>query len=314
MINVEFKSVLELVRAFPTQEVCIKHLEELRWNGNVVSPFDETSKVYKCAGNKYKCKNTGKYFNVCTSTLFDNTKIELPTWFLAIYLITAHKKGISSLQLSRDLNVTQKTAWFMNHRIRNCFGITDEIEGGEKMGGEGVVVEVDETYVGGKTKNMSNKKRKQLKDKSISRTDNKTAVMGFVERANDIRLTAVAQGGNMPDLVRDNVDTTSVLMTDSANTYFKLGKEYAHHGVVDHTKNEYCRDGIYHTNTVEGAFSLFDRMVIGIYHSISPKHLQKYLNEFSFRYNSRKSTECSRFNFMLANSENRLTYKTLIAK
>lgn len=138
MINVDFKSVTELLNTFPTQEVCIKHLEELRWNYSVVSPFNSNSKVYKCAGNKYKCKNTGKYFNVCTATLFDNTKIELPTWFLAIYIITGHKKGISSLQLAKDLNVTQKTAWLMNHRIRNCFGITDSIDGGEKMGGERV--------------------------------------------------------------------------------------------------------------------------------------------------------------------------------
>ena len=147
MINTEFKSVIELIKAFPTQEICINHLEQLRWNGNVVSPFDATSKVYKCAGHKYKCKNAGKYFNVCTNTLFDNTKIELPTWFLAIYLVTGHENGISSLQLAKDLNVTQKTAWFMNHRIRNCFGIIDKIDG-EKMGGEGVVIEVDEKAIG----------------------------------------------------------------------------------------------------------------------------------------------------------------------
>src|ERR1700712_903713 len=115
MINLEFKSIRELIAAFPDEQTCINHLETLRWNGNVVSPFDEASKVYKCAGNKYKCKNTGKYFNVRTATLFDNTKVELATWFLAIYLITGHKKGISSLQLAKDLNVTQKTAWFMNY-------------------------------------------------------------------------------------------------------------------------------------------------------------------------------------------------------
>src|ERR1700679_3758378 len=111
MINFDFKSVIELVKEFPTKQVCIDHLEQLRWNGNVVSPFDATSKVYKCAGHKYKCKNTGKYFNVCTSTLFDNTKIELSIWLRAIFLITEYKHGISSLQLAKDLNVTQKTAW-----------------------------------------------------------------------------------------------------------------------------------------------------------------------------------------------------------
>ncbi len=314
MINFEFKSVIELVKAFPTQQICIDHLEQLRWNGNVVSPFDATSKVYKCAGNKYKCKNTGKYFNVCTSTLFDNTKIELPTWFLAIYLITAHKKGISSLQLSRDLNVTQKTAWFMNHRIRNCFGIADEIEGGEKMGGEGVVVEVDATIVGGKVKNMSNSKRKEIKDKVRGINDNKTVVLGIVERSNKIKMQVVPANMGEKELMKLNVDCGSVIMTDSALAYNTVGKEYAHHGTVDHSKGEYAREGIYHINTLEGGFSLLDRMIIGIYHTVSAKHMQKYLNEFCFRYNSRENSDCNRFKMMLSNTENRLTYKSLIAK
>jgi transposase-like protein len=134
MIKADFKSVSELTEAFPTQQICIDHLEQFRWNGNIVSPFDGTSKVYNCAGNKYKCKNTGKYFNVCTATLFDNSKIKLPTWFLAIYLITAQKKGISSLQLAKDLNVTQKTAWFMNQRILNCFAINQAKNSRESIG------------------------------------------------------------------------------------------------------------------------------------------------------------------------------------
>lgn len=122
MINIEFKSISELIKTFPNEHTCIEHLEKLRWNGNVVSPFDKTSKVYTTARG-YKCKNTGKYFNVRTATLFDNTKIELQSWFVAIYLVTGHKKGISSLQLGYELNVTQKTAWFMLQRIRNCFNI-----------------------------------------------------------------------------------------------------------------------------------------------------------------------------------------------
>ena len=313
MINIEFKSVRELIKAFPDEQTCINHLEQLRWNGNVVSPFDATSKVYKCAGNKYKCKNTGKYFNVRTATLFDNTKIELQTWFLAIYLVTAHKKGISSLQLGRDLNITQKSAWFMLQRIRNCFGI-DAVETDEsndnKLGGSGVVVEVDETYIGGKVKNMSNKKRKQSLEDKTMRHDNKAVMMGYLERGSRLRLQAVKHGDFVPDLVKANVDKESVLMTDTANTYVKIGKEYAHHGIVDHTKKEYAR-GIYYTNSVEGCFSLFDRMVIGIYHYVSPKHLQKYADEFTFRYNSRKDTGCVRFNLLLANCTNRLTYNNL---
>ncbi len=312
MINIEFKSIRELIKAFPDEATCIAHLEQLRWDGNVVSPFDETSKVYTTARG-YKCKNTGKYFNVRTQTLFDNTKIELQTWFIAIYLITGHKKGISSLQLGRDLNVTQKTAWFMLQRIRNCFGIdaaeTDP-DNNNKLGGSGVIVEVDETHIGGKMKNMSNKKRKQsLQDKTM-RHNNKTVVLGFMERGSRLRLQAVKATDFVPDMVKANVDTESVLMTNTANTYVKMGKEYAHHGVVDHTKKEYAR-GVYYTNSIEDAFSLFDRMIIGIYHNISPKHIQKYANEFSFRYNSRKTTDLIRFNSLLSNCTNRLTYNQL---
>lgn len=128
MITQNFNSILELFNAFPTEQFCIEHLEKLRWNGYVVSPFDPTSKVYKCKENRYRCKNTGKYFNVKTNTLFDNTKIELRKWFAAIWLATSHKKGISSLQLSRDIDVTQKTAWFVLQRIRNCYGIENNNE------------------------------------------------------------------------------------------------------------------------------------------------------------------------------------------
>ena len=140
----KFNSLFELMRTFDTEEKCIKYLERLRWNGNVVSPFDSKSKVYKCSKGYY-CKNTNKIFNVKTKTLFENTKIPLQKWFIGIWLITSHKKGISSLQLSKDLNVTQKTSWFMLQRIRKCF----EHENQHKLFN---TVEVDETYIGGKEK------------------------------------------------------------------------------------------------------------------------------------------------------------------
>lgn len=127
MINTKFNTILDLIKAFPDEQSCIAHLESLRWiNGNVVSPFNSLSKVYTCANNRYRCKETGKYFNVKTSTLFDNSKIELQKWFLAIWLVTSHKKGISSIQLSKDIGVTQKTAWFLLQRIRNCFGFDND--------------------------------------------------------------------------------------------------------------------------------------------------------------------------------------------
>ena len=123
MINQDFNSISELIDSFPDEEVCIKHLEELRWNGYIVSPFDNTSTIYKCANKKYKCKNTSKYFNVKTATLFDKTKVKLQKWFIAIWLVTSHKKSISSIQLGKDINVTQKTAWVMLQKIKSCFNI-----------------------------------------------------------------------------------------------------------------------------------------------------------------------------------------------
>jgi len=146
MINTALNTVLDLIKIFPDEQSCIDHLEQLRWNGIVVSPFDSESKVYVCKNNRYRCKNTGKYFNVKTATIFDNTKVALQKWFLAIWLITSHKKGVSSVQLATDLGVTQKTAWFMLQRIRKCFGIDNDGELTDEVG-------VDEAYVGGKSKN-----------------------------------------------------------------------------------------------------------------------------------------------------------------
>ncbi|MDR1883879.1 MAG: hypothetical protein LBR26_14015 [Prevotella sp.] len=122
MINIDFNSTLDFLKAFPNEQACIDHLEFLRWNGNVISPFDFTSKVYKCKDNRYRCENTGKYFNVKTNTIFDNPKVELQKWFLAIHIDASHKKSISSLQLSKDIDVTQKTAWSMLQRIRTMTG------------------------------------------------------------------------------------------------------------------------------------------------------------------------------------------------
>lgn len=164
MINVEFNTILELINAFPDEQTCIDHLTTLRWDCNVVSPFDPTSKVYNCKGNKYKCKNTGKYFNVRTNTMFDNTKIKLHKWLLGIFLVTSHKKGISSLQLGRDLGITQKSAWFMLQRIRACFNMDDDIEIGQDF-----PVEIDETYVGGKKENKHRIRERMAAKEVITR-------------------------------------------------------------------------------------------------------------------------------------------------
>jgi len=175
-LSVIFKSNRELINTFSTEQECIDFLELKRWEGNVVSPYDASSKVYKCKNNWYKCKNTKKFFNVKTGTLFENSKIGLTKWLEAIYYITARKKGVASCQLSKDINVTQKTAWFVLHRIRKCFNIaTEQLEN---------VVEIDETFVGGKHKN----RHKKTKEKGVQgrSTKRKTPVWGAVERKGNL--------------------------------------------------------------------------------------------------------------------------------
>jgi transposase-like protein len=303
MINKDFKSILDLIKAFPDEQTCITHLEELRWDGNVVSPFDSTSTVYVCKGNKYKCKNTGKYFNVRTATLFDNTKIELQKWFIAIFLVTSHKKGISSLQLGRDLDVTQKTAWFMLQRIRNCFGIeTTQLDN---------EVEVDETFIGGKNKNRHNdKKVENSQGRSVK---DKAPVLGMVERDGKLIAKHVidTKGETLTPEIIENIKTSAKVYTDEWMGYKSLERIYDH-SYIKHNQGEYV-NGRVHTNTIEGFWSLLKRGIVGIYHFTSKKHLQMYVDEFAFRYNTRNHSTQMRFNEFLGNLENRLTYKELIA-
>lgn len=303
MFNKEVKSVLDLIQAFPTEQTCIDHLEIIRWNGNVVSPFDATSKVWKCKGNKYQCKNTGKYFNVKTNTIFDNTKMPLQKWFLAIWIVTSHKKGISSLQLSRDLDITQKSAWFMLQRVRKCFSI----ENNNELDNE---VEADETYVGGKNKNRHNDK-KAIASQGRSAKD-KTPVVGMVERNGKLNANVVENVGSAT-LTREiiaNVKESASLYTDEWLGYKGVSRIYDH-SIVKHNQGQYV-NGRVHTNTIEGFWSLLKRGIFGIYHFTSKKHLQMYVDEFVFRYNTRNITSNSRFDLMLGNMENRLTYKELI--
>ena len=303
MMNAEFNTILDLIKAFPDEQSCIDHLESLRWaHGDVISPFYISSKVYKCANNRYRCKETGKYFNVKTSTLFDNTKIELQKWFLAIWLVTSHKKVISSIQLSKDIGVTQKTAWFMLQRIRNCFGFDNNND----LSNE---VEVDETYVGGKNKNKHYaKKIEGTQDRSIK---DKAPVFGMVERGGKLNAKCVDDvtiRTLTKEIVRYAKDAT--VYSDERLGYNALKRIYDHQ-FIKHGAGQYV-NGRVHTNTIEGFWSLLKRGIVGIYHFTSVKHLQKYVDEFVFRYNTRDNNESQRFNLLLSNTEHRLTYEGLI--
>jgi len=316
----EFNSFASMLTALPTDEACREYLEFKRWNGTPVCPHcgvvDANHYKLKNQGQfkgMYKCKNCKHRFTVTLGTMFEGSPISLRKWFIATYIFASHKKGISSHQLARDLGVTQKTAWFMLHRLRTTFTEREN----DLLGGEGVIVETDNTIVGGKVKNMSKSKRKEFKTYPWhSINDNKTIVTAYVERGGNVRFDVKDEGEKEAELLLKHVDKGSFLMTDDTHIYNKVAeKNYAGHEKVNHTKEEYVRDGYIHTNTIEGVFSLFDRMVVGIYHFISPKHMQAYCNESAFRYNSRKITDKARFDMALMLTQGvKLTYNVLTAK
>jgi len=304
----EFKSILDLLKAFPDEQSCIEHLEALRWNGTPVSPFDETSTVYKCAGNRYKCKTTGKYFNVKVGTIFEDTKVPLQKWFLALYIFSSHKKGISSHQLAKDIDVTQKSAWFMLHRLRYAF----EHPAFKATLGGNDTVEIDETYVGGDEKNKhQNKKTEGTQGRS---TKTKKPVLGMIERGGNLIAQVVddTSKATVQPIINENIAQGSSVVTDEWRAYKGLSGNYEH-AVIKHSAKEYV-NGKAHTNTIEGFWSHFKRGIDGIYHWVSVKHLQSYVDEYALRYNGRKLGVSQRFNLVLENVEGRLKYKTLIAE
>ena len=299
----QFKNLKELMTQLSDEKVARQHMEEMRWGGEPFCPHCGSTKPYKLKdGKTYRCKDKTckKDFTVTVGTVFENSKVKLSTWMAAIYLLSAHKKGISSLQLGRDLGITQKTAWFVLHRVRLIMSDPNPAPLDN-------IVEIDETYVGGTFANMNRKRRKFYQERAI---DNKTAVMGLLERHGKARLTVIGDY-TFKDVVRHNVDNNAVLVTDTHLSYVGLASEYTAHLSVNHSKSEY-RNGLAYTNSVEGFFSCLKRSIIGIYHQVSPKHLQRYCIETSYRYNTRKITDKERFNHALQNVEGRLKYKHLI--
>ncbi|OSZ79711.1 hypothetical protein CAP36_00130 [Chitinophagaceae bacterium IBVUCB2] len=301
-----FKTLPEAVNYFSSEERCRDMFEKLRWqDGNIICPNCLTERAYRMSNMiHYKCRNKscGSRFSITKGTLLEATKLPLGKWFTAMYLVMSHKKGISSHQLGRDLGVGQKAAWFVLCRIREIM----KAKTFEKLDN---IVEIDETYVGGKFENMHRGRRKKYQDKGI---DNKVPVMGMIERDGKARLKVIGKE-TFKDLVRQNVDENAQLVTDTHKSYVGLNYEYAGHNSVNHSIQQY-KDGIFHTNSIEGAFSHFKRMVFGIYHQVSPKHLHRYCDEFTGRWNSRKVKDNERFVQFLQQTEGRLKWKDLTAK
>lgn len=304
----KFSSLIQLFDYFKDDETCEKYLAVKRWGNTITCPHCGSAKPAYVTIRGYKCsdKDCYKKFTVKTKTIYENTKIGLRLWFGALYLVTAHKKGISSLQLSRDLDVSQKTAWFMLHRIREMLNDQDP----SLMQG---TVEVDETYVGGKNKNRhAHKKIDSTQGRSAK---DKTPVVGMIERNGKVK-TFVVQDTNadtLHNIVKSNIDANVTLITDAYRSYNGLGT-VCNHITVKHTENNYKTEGDKHTNNIEGFWSLFKRGLVGTYHYMSPKHLQRYMDETSYRYNTRKVADSNRFEMAILKCDTpRITYRSLTA-
>lgn len=300
-----FHTLLQMMDTLHTEEDCRVYLENVHWNGKPICPHcgSISENHYKLTQNGefkglYKCRDCGKRFTVRQGTMFEGSNLPLKKWFYAIYLFLSHKRGISSCQLAKDIGVTQKTAWFMLHRIRH--NVRDDDADFNDM------TQVDETYVGGKTQRNRGGQGRSTKQK--------TPVMGLLSDGKVYaRVIKNASSKVLLEVIDELVRKGSTVITDRWKGYNKVKERYIHE-VVEHNIKEYVNAGGFHTNSIEGFWSQLKRGIIGIYFLVSPKHLQNYCKEFVFRYNTRKQSDADRFNEFLGSFTERLYYGELLMK
>jgi transposase-like protein len=276
---------------FQDEDKAREYLEALRWNGEPVCPHcGSVGKHYSITGKSarkglWKCADCREQFTVTVGTVFERSKIKLHIWLQAVHLVCASKNGMSSMELHRLLGVTQKTAWFMLHRIREAM----KPEGGGLMGSGGGTVEADETYWG------NSKRSKAAKGYKGRGYAHKEKIVSLVERGGNVRSFHVQSvtAKTLKPILLSQIAKDAHLMTDEASMYTVVGREFASHSVVTHGSGEYAR-GKAHTNTIEGFFSRLKRGLIGTYHHVGSQHLCRYVTEFDFRYNTRKGTDTER--------------------
>lgn len=302
----EPKTLVEAIRYFSDADVALDFMVRLRWPNGVACPtcgskdvrFVKTRRIWEC-----KAQHPKRQFSVKVGTIFEDSPISIDKWLSAIWMIANAKNGVSSYEVARGLGVTQKTAWFMMHRIRLAMGE----ETPSKLSG---TVEADETYIGGKSRNMHKAKREKIiKGRGGV---GKVAVMGVLERKGKVRTQIIADTSRqtIPPAVRQMVKEGSNLVTDALAPYNDLDKEYVHE-VIDHAV-AYV-NGHIHTNGIENFWSLLKRAIRGTYVNIEPFHLFRYLDEETFRFNTRKTDDGSRFQGVVSGiAGKRLTYNQLI--
>jgi len=302
------ETLVEAIRMFSDPDVAFRFMCELRWPNGPVCPicgcdrysFLKTRRTFKCKNNQ--CY---KQYSVKQGTIFEDSPLGLDVWLAAIWLISNAKNGISSYEIMRDLNVTQKTAWFLLHRIR----LAMKTGTFEKLGNR---VESDETFIGGLSKNM----HKAERAKKITGTGgvNKTCVFGMIERGGDVIAMVVPDRSRttLQNIILGNVEKGCQLFTDALSSYAGLDHRYRHE-IIDHAF-EYV-NGEIHTNSIENFWALFKRCVKGTYVSIMPEHLDSYLDEEVFRFNERRMNDGDRFRKVASQiSGKRIQYSELIAR
>ena len=290
------------------EQKAIALLEKSRWPDGPFCPYCGSTSAYKLNSDPAsktrkglcKCRDCRKLFSVTVGTVFHGSKIPIHKWMTVFHLMSASKKGISALQVSRMMGITYKSAWFMCHRVRLAMK-----EGPLSVKLKGIV-EVDETYVGGKVGN------KPLSPRFREGAKRKAVVLALVERGGNVRSFKVKNAGvkELRKAIEDNVEQKSRLMTDQWKAYRPIGKGYASHETVNHSALEYTRGDVY-TNTAESYFSLLKRGIIGTFHNVSEKHLNRYADEFAFRWNYRHVSDTERTMAALKSIDGkRLTYKS----
>lgn len=292
-------NLMKLFEEFDTSEECRTYLEGLRWPDGAKCPRCQSEKISRIRErNQFDCDSCRYQFSVTAGSIFHDSHLPLPKWFAAVYLMCEARKGVSANQLKRTLNVSYKTAWYLCHRIRKAM---EEVNPAPLKG----TVEVDETYIGGDRRHVGAGRYRSYK----------TMVVGAIERGGDIRLR-IEKRNNKVTLHKFVADTIAPdaerIITDEWRAYRGIEDADTKHETVDHYKEKWVRGDV-HTNSIEGVWSLFKRSVVGSYHQVSAKHLDRYLDEFEFRFNNRKNPFLFRDTLLRLLGADALTYAKLTA-